>query len=102
MLEVSMDPCVSVDRVIHRCETYTTEAFQRMAEFRKQNQFTDVVLVAGAKRIPAHKVIISSLCDYFQAMFTNDLQEMHQQVYRFVDFMLECLYNIIIVDKCIL
>lgn len=70
----------SVDRVIHRSETYRQEAFKKMALFRDRNQFTDIVLVAGTKRIPAHKVIISSLCDYFNAMFTSELSETHQQV----------------------
>lgn len=71
---------VSLDRVIHHSLSYTNEAFSKMAVFRERNQFTDIVLVAGSKRIPAHKVIISSLCDYFNAMFTNELAETHQQV----------------------
>ena len=71
---------VSLDRVIHHSTSYTDEAFMKMAGFRERNQFTDIVLIAGTKRIAAHKVIISSLCDYFNAMFTNELAETHQQV----------------------
>jgi len=69
-----------LERVIHQSHLYRAEAFEKMASFRERNQFTDIVLVAGDKRIPAHKVIISSLCDYFNAMFTNELSETHQQV----------------------
>lgn len=71
---------VTLDHVVHRSETYTDGAFQKMAGFRERNQFTDIVLVAGNKRIAAHKVIISSLCDYFNAMFTNELLETHQEI----------------------
>ena len=47
---------VTLDHVVHRSETYTDGAFAKMAGFRERNQFTDIVLVAGNKRIPAHKV----------------------------------------------
>ena len=47
---------VTLDHVVHRSETYTDGAFAKMAGFRERNQFTDIVLVAGNKRIAAHKV----------------------------------------------
>ena len=68
------------DGIHYESSTYSSLAFQKMALFREQNQFTDIVLVAGDKKIPAHKVIISSLSDYFNAMFSNDLSEAQQQV----------------------
>lgn len=69
---------VSVDRTFHQSTTYPIEAFQKMANYRNDSKFTDVVLVVGSKRIPAHKVIMSALCDYFHAMFSNNLSESHQ------------------------
>lgn len=71
---------VSVDRTFHTSANYPNEAFQKMANYRESSKFTDVVLVAGTKRIPVHKVIMSALCDYFHAMFSNDLSEAHQSV----------------------
>ena len=71
---------LSVDTFCHHSSKYSEEAFQKMTTYRNENKFTDIVLVAGSKRIPAHKVIISALCDYFHAMFSNELQETHQNV----------------------
>ncbi|XP_002160977.2 kelch-like protein 5 [Hydra vulgaris] len=70
----------SVDRLVYECESYYSLAFKKMAEFRNREEFTDIILVAGCKKIPAHKVIISSLCSYFSAMFRNELSESQQQV----------------------
>ena len=70
----------SVDKVIYESSKHCKESFTRMAEFRDKDQLTDIILVAGDKRISAHKVIISSLCDYFSAMFTGELSETRQQV----------------------
>ena len=70
----------SVDRIIYESESFSTLAFKKMAEFRNREEFTDIILVAGCKEIPAHKVIISSLCDYFSAMFRNELSESRQHV----------------------
>ena len=69
-----------MDKVIHRSEIRIKESFRKMAEFRQQGQFTDVVLVAGDKEIKAHKIVICSLCDYFSAMFTGELAETRQNV----------------------
>ena len=68
------------DTFCHHSSRYSEEAFQKMTLYRNENKFTDIILVAGNKRIPAHKVIISALCNYFHAMFSNELQETHQNV----------------------
>ena len=70
----------SVDKVVHRANNRFVESFKRMAVFRQEDQFTDVVLIAGNKEIKAHKIVICSLCDYFSAMFTGELAETHQNV----------------------
>ena len=42
-------------------------------------QLCDVVLVLpGPRRIPAHRIVLSSASDYFSAMFTNDVLEATQ------------------------
>lgn len=68
------------DTYLHHSSKYSEEAFKKMTSYRTENKFTDIVLVAGNKRIPAHKVVISALCDYFHAMFSNELQETRQNV----------------------
>ena len=66
------------DTYQHHSSKYSEAAFKKMTAYRNENKFTDIVLVAGNKRIPAHKVVISALCDYFHAMFSNELQETRQ------------------------
>ena len=44
-----------------------------------RKQLTDVVLIAGSVKIPAHRLVLSSVSDYFAAMFTNDVQEATQE-----------------------
>eukprot|EP00794_Sanderia_malayensis_P007021 gene7021-7808_t len=71
---------ISVDKIIFHSEEHSQDCFKRMEEFRSRDQLTDITLIAGDKRIRAHKVVISSLCDYFSAMFTGDLAETQQDV----------------------
>lgn len=71
---------LSVDKVVYHSSTRCEESFKRMADFRSRDQLTDIILVAGEKEIKAHKVVISSLCDYFSVMFTGELAETQQNV----------------------
>uniref|UniRef100_A0AAQ4QCW7 Kelch-like protein 20 n=1 Tax=Gasterosteus aculeatus aculeatus TaxID=481459 RepID=A0AAQ4QCW7_GASAC len=45
---------------------------------RKHRELCDVVLVVGAKKIYAHRVILSACSPYFRAMFTGELAESRQ------------------------
>ena len=40
-----------------------------------KRQLCDVVLIAGNKRIPAHRLILSAASDYFAAMFMSNVLE---------------------------
>ncbi|XP_013786072.1 kelch-like protein 5 [Limulus polyphemus] len=51
----------------------------KMKVFFSQNMLTDVTLVVGDRRIPAHRLVLSSASDYFAAMFTNNLREAVEQ-----------------------
>ena len=46
---------------------------------RKHRELCDVVLVVGAKKIYAHRVILSACSPYFRAMFTGELASPRQR-----------------------
>jgi hypothetical protein len=53
-----------------------------VAEFnlmRKTGELTDVILVFEGKRIPCHRIVLASQCDYFRAMFRSGLKESSAQ-----------------------
>ena len=54
--------------------------FKRMDAFRANTQLCDVTLVAGERKIRAHRVIMAGFSDYFNAMFNGDLAETIQDV----------------------
>ena len=49
--------------------------FKRMDTFRANTQLCDVTLMAGERKIRAHRVIMAGFSDYFDAMFNGDLAE---------------------------
>jgi kelch-like protein 1/4/5 len=62
------DECFKMEKHSERC-------LRIMEHYFYNQQLTDVVLVAGQKRIPAHRLVLSANCKYFAAMFTNTLRE---------------------------
>ena len=48
---------------------------KKMEAYATKRQLCDVILVVGAKRIPAHRLVLSAASDYFAAMFTSDVRE---------------------------
>ncbi|CDQ99136.1 unnamed protein product, partial [Oncorhynchus mykiss] len=50
-----------------------------METYLRTKQLCDVTLVAGDRRIPAHRLVLSSVSDYFAAMFTSDVREAKQE-----------------------
>ncbi|ELK11007.1 Kelch-like protein 1 [Pteropus alecto] len=50
-----------------------------MESYLKQQQLCDVILIVGNRKIPAHRLVLSSVSDYFAAMFTSDVCEAKQE-----------------------
>ncbi|KAM9398282.1 kelch-like protein 5 isoform 2-T2 [Salvelinus alpinus] len=76
---VSMEPCVPPDECVYTAHTHAELTFSRMETYLRTKQLCDVTLVAGDRRIPAHRLVLSSVSDYFAAMFTSDVREAKQE-----------------------
>ncbi|XP_019470444.1 kelch-like protein 5 isoform X3 [Meleagris gallopavo] len=73
----TMEPCTSDE--FFQALNHAEQSFKKMENYLRHKQLCDVVLVAGDRRIPAHRLVLSSVSDYFAAMFTNDVREARQE-----------------------
>ncbi|XP_033920717.1 kelch-like protein 5 isoform X1 [Melopsittacus undulatus] len=73
----AMEPCNSDE--FFQALNHAEQTFKKMENYLRHKQLCDVVLVAGDRRIPAHRLVLSSVSDYFAAMFTNDVREARQE-----------------------
>ncbi|GCC23925.1 hypothetical protein chiPu_0002323 [Chiloscyllium punctatum] len=58
---------------------HAEQTFCKMEIYLKQQQLCDVILIAGNRKIPAHRLVLSAVSDYFAAMFTSDVCEAKQE-----------------------
>ena len=58
---------------------------KKMETYVSKHSLCDVVLVAGQRRIPAHRLVLSAASDYFAAMFTNDVREASMEEIKMKD-----------------
>ncbi|XP_006639441.1 kelch-like protein 1 isoform X1 [Lepisosteus oculatus] len=58
---------------------HAEQTFRKMESYLKQQQLCDVILIAGDRKIPAHRLVLSAVSDYFAAMFTSDVCEAKQE-----------------------
>ncbi|KFW81657.1 Kelch-like 4 [Phalacrocorax carbo] len=58
---------------------HAEQTFRKMENYLQQKQLCDVLLIAGDQKIPAHRLVLSAVSDYFAAMFTNDVLEAKQE-----------------------
>uniref|UniRef100_A0A8C9VS48 Kelch-like family member 5 n=1 Tax=Scleropages formosus TaxID=113540 RepID=A0A8C9VS48_SCLFO len=73
----AMEPC-SPDELF-QASGHAEDTFRKMECYLRHKQLCDVVLLAGDRRIPAHRLVLSSVSDYFAAMFTSDVREAKQE-----------------------
>ena len=66
---------VSDGRVYYKSPKQFSRSFAEFNTLRRSEQLCDVVLIVEGERIPAHRVILASLSDYFRAMFTGEMAE---------------------------
>lgn len=69
----------TTESISHFAPSHAEEALYCMNELRKNVHLCDVILVVGDRRIPAHRVVLSSCSPYFSAMFTSELVESRQR-----------------------
>ncbi|XP_077979051.1 kelch-like protein 24 [Glandiceps talaboti] len=57
---------------------FLSSVWTEMNAYRKEAQFTDVVLMVGGREFPCHKIVLVSGSDYFKGMFSPGMVE-HQR-----------------------
>ncbi|KAG8223349.1 hypothetical protein J437_LFUL001227 [Ladona fulva] len=67
--------CSSSQEECFRSGEHAECSLKRMEDYLNQERFTDVTLIAGDRRIPAHRLVLSAASEYFSAMFTGTLRE---------------------------
>ncbi|CAI5680294.1 unnamed protein product [Oreochromis niloticus] len=75
---VSMEQCACPEECMFTALSHADVTFRKMEGYLRSRQLCDVTLVAGERRIPAHRLVLSSVSDYFAAMFTSDVREAKQ------------------------
>ncbi|KAM8880421.1 kelch-like protein 5 isoform 1-T1 [Spinachia spinachia] len=75
---VSLEPCACPEECTFTALSHADITFRKMEGYLRSRQLCDVVLVVGDRRIPAHRLVLSSVSDYFAAMFTSDVREAKQ------------------------
>ncbi|XP_069487892.1 kelch-like protein 5 isoform X3 [Ambystoma mexicanum] len=73
----TMEPCAP-DEFFHALN-HAEQTLIKMENYLRHKQLCDVILVAGDRRIPTHRLVLSSVSDYFAAMFTSDVREARQE-----------------------
>ena len=66
---------VALKPFVYHSGGHSSDAFERLAEFRDNGLLCDLLLCVGDKEIPAHRVILAAASPYFRAMFLGKLAE---------------------------
>ncbi|XP_071567565.1 kelch-like protein 5 isoform X2 [Temnothorax nylanderi] len=71
--------CVSIS------PNHAESSLRIMESYLHKQQLTDVTLIAGNKRVPAHRLVLSAGSEYFATMFTTSLRESAQNEIELID-----------------
>ncbi|XP_069941276.1 kelch-like protein 5 isoform X2 [Cherax quadricarinatus] len=88
----------SVHDELFRSPRHAEAALRRMEAYYARGQLCDVTLVAGNRRIRAHRLVLSAASDYFAAMFTSPVLEATQEEVAMRDMDSDAL--LILVNYC--
>ncbi|XP_015172686.1 PREDICTED: kelch-like protein 5 isoform X2 [Polistes dominula] len=75
----------SISSIVKIVSKHAESSLRIMEEYLDKQQLTDVILIAGNKRIPAHRLVLSAGSEYFAAMFTGFLKESKENEIELVD-----------------
>lgn len=75
--------------------SHAEQMMKKMDSFFCCHKLCDVTLIAGQRRIPAHRIILSSASDYFAAMFMSDVVEATQEEVHMKDVDPEAMFALI-------
>lgn len=84
ILHPELDRPASPARLEYTSEKHPRHTLEAINLLRKHRELCDVVLLVGARKIFAHRVILSACSPYFQAMFTGELVESRQTEVRYL------------------
>ncbi|XP_050426004.1 BTB/POZ domain-containing protein 9-like isoform X3 [Adelges cooleyi] len=64
---------------------HTEVLVEFISKLHLSNRCSDVVLVVGKERLPAHRIILASQTEYFRRIFFEDYKESHKSVVNLSD-----------------
>ena len=79
----------------YRSINHAERLMRKMEAYMDKKQLCDVVLIAGQRRISAHRIVLSAASDYFAAMFTNNVREATQEEIKMKDVDADALASLI-------
>lgn len=76
-------------------EQYAKCSLSKMESYLLSGRLTDVILIAGSKRIAAHRLVLSAGSPYFAAMFTGSMKESKEETVELKNVDGECLWAVV-------
>ncbi|XP_014663237.1 PREDICTED: kelch-like protein 5 [Priapulus caudatus] len=67
------------DNEFYHSINHAERSLKKMEDYYHHGELCDVILIIGAQRIHAHRIVLSAASDYFAAMFTSDVREAQQE-----------------------